>query len=113
MARFVILLEFILSTPAEVMFNKTDEAEFWIWSRSAVWLARPLTIRPMLVVAEGLRVGVCERTLLPSPVEVVTPVPPLATARVPDSEIAPEVADEGNKPVEPPEKVVTPVVEVR
>jgi hypothetical protein len=31
------------------------------------------------------RVGLFDRTTLPVPVDVVTPVPPLATAKVPDT----------------------------
>ena len=46
-------------------------------------------------------------------VPVVTPVPPLATANVPPRVIAPLVADAGVNPVVPPEKVETPVPEVR
>ena len=46
-------------------------------------------------------------------VAVVTPVPPLATASVPASVIAPLVADDGVNPVVPPPKVVTPVPEVK
>lgn len=52
-------------------------------------------------------VGLVESTLLPEPVEVVTPVPPLATFRVPASVTAPLVAVLGVRPVEPAEKVVT------
>ena len=59
-----------------------------------------------------VKVGDVERTLLPLPVEEVTPVPPLATAKVPARLIAPEVAEAGVSPVVPPAKVVTPVVEV-
>jgi hypothetical protein len=36
------------------------------------------------------RVGLVESTVLPEPVEVVTPVPPLATGRVP---LTPDVSD--------------------
>jgi hypothetical protein len=46
-------------------------------------------------------------------VAVVTPVPPLARANVPPRVIAPLVADDGVNPVVPPEKVETPVEEVR
>ena len=46
-------------------------------------------------------------------VEVVAPVPPLATTNVPASVIAPLVAAAGVNPVVPPAKVVTPVVDVR
>jgi len=59
------------------------------------------------------KVGEVERTTLPDPVEVVTPVPPLATARVPARVIAPPVAVLGVSPVVPPLNVVTvvPVVD--
>jgi len=59
------------------------------------------------------KVGEVERTRLPDPVEVVTPVPPLATARVPARVIAPPVAVLGVSPVVPPLNVVTvvPVVD--
>jgi hypothetical protein len=53
------------------------------------------------------KVGLVESTLLPDPVEVVTPVPPLATAKVPARVIAPEVAVFGVRPVVPPLNVVT------
>ena len=53
-------------------------------------------------------VGKLERTTEPAPVEVVTPVPPLATANVPDNVTAPLVALDGVNPVVPPLKVVTP-----
>jgi len=46
-------------------------------------------------------VGVVDNTVLPEPVDVVTPVPPLATANVPAKVIAPEVAKVGVKPVVP------------
>ena len=46
-------------------------------------------------------------TTLPVPVEVVTPVPPLATANVPAKVTAPEVAVDGVNPVVPAENVVT------
>ena len=48
-------------------------------------------------------VGLVERTLLPEPVLVVTPVPPLATASVPANVIVPDVV------IGPP-LVVRPVV---
>jgi hypothetical protein len=46
-------------------------------------------------------------------VPVVAPVPPLATDNVPPSVIAPLVADDGVNPVVPPEKVETPVPDVK
>jgi hypothetical protein len=55
------------------------------------------------------RVGLVDSTLLPVPVLVVTPVPPLATANVPASVTAPEVAVLGVRPVVPALKVVTPI----
>ena len=56
-------------------------------------------------------VGDVERTFDPEPVEVVTPVPPFATASVPANVIAPVVAVLGVKPVEPAENEVTPPVD--
>ena len=53
-------------------------------------------------------VGKLERTTEPAPVEVVTPVPPLATANVPPKVIAPLVAVFGVRPVVPALKVETP-----
>jgi hypothetical protein len=47
------------------------------------------------------KVGLVLRTTLPDPVLVVTPVPPLATARVPLKVIAPVVAEAGVRPVVP------------
>ena len=46
-------------------------------------------------------VGLVLRTLFPEPVDVVTPVPPLATASVPATVTTPVVAVEGVKPVVP------------
>ena len=77
---------------------------------------RPVTlvITPLAGVPSAgvTSVGDVERTVDPLPVELVTPVPPLATARVPASVIAPDVADAGVSPVVPPANVVTPVVDV-
>lgn len=53
-------------------------------------------------------VGEFDNTVLPVPVEVVTPVPPLATAKVPATVTAPEVAVAGVKPVDPKLMVDTP-----
>ena len=50
-------------------------------------------------------------TTLFAPDEVVTPVPPLATANVPASVIAPVVAVLGVRPVDPAENDVTPPVD--
>jgi hypothetical protein len=52
-------------------------------------------------------VGLVDKTTLPVPVEVVTPVPPLATFNVPARVTTPLVAVEGVKPVVPAENVVT------
>jgi hypothetical protein len=59
------------------------------------------------------KVGLVESTLAPEPVEVVTPVPPLATSNFPARVIAPPVAVLGVSPVAPPLNVVTvvPVVD--
>jgi len=54
------------------------------------------------------RVGLVDNTLLPEPVLLVTPVPPLATASVPATVTAPDVAVLGVRPVDPNEIVVTP-----
>jgi hypothetical protein len=53
-------------------------------------------------------VGLVDNTFEPEPVDVVTPVPPFATARVPANVIAPAVAVDGVSPVVPPLNVVTP-----
>lgn len=55
-------------------------------------------------------VGEFDNTTFPEPVDVVTPVPPLATAKVPATVTAPEVAVEGVRPVEPKLIVDTPSV---
>jgi hypothetical protein len=60
-----------------------------------------------------VKVGDALSTLLPLPVEVVTPVPPFAVSKVPPKVIAPDVADAGVSPVVPPETVVTPFVLVK
>ena len=51
------------------------------------------------------------KTTLLAPVDTVTPVPPLATASVPASVIAPVVALLGVRPVLPAENDVTPPVD--
>lgn len=56
-------------------------------------------------------VGLVDSTLLPDPVLVVTPVPPLATAKVPATLTAPLVAVLGVSPVEPKLIVVTLAVD--
>jgi len=53
-------------------------------------------------------VGLADKTTEVVPVDVVTPVPPLATFSVPAKVIAPVVAVFGVKPVEPAENVDTP-----
>lgn len=52
-------------------------------------------------------VGDVDKTTDPEPVEDVTPVPPLATASVPATVTAPEVAVDGVKPVVPKDIVLT------
>jgi hypothetical protein len=52
-------------------------------------------------------VGDVESTTDPDPVDVVTPVPPLATFRVPDKTTLPD-PEAGVNPVVPPLNVVTP-----
>jgi hypothetical protein len=54
-----------------------------------------------------LMVGDVERTLLPDPVLLVTPVPPLATASVPATVTAPVDGVDGRRPVEPKSIVAT------
>jgi hypothetical protein len=53
--------------------------------------------------------GDVDNTTDPEPVDVVTPVPPLATFSVPARVTAPDVALDGEKPVVPALNVVTPV----
>ena len=55
-----------------------------------------------------VRVGLADNTTDPEPVDVVTPVPPLATFSVPAKVMAPVVAVEGVKPVDPAENDDTP-----
>ena len=66
---------------------------------------RPVTlvITPEVgVPSKGVTsVGLVLRTLLPEPVDVVTPVPPFATASVPATVTAPVVAVAGVRPVVP------------
>lgn len=59
-----------------------------------------------------VRAGEVARTTDPLPVEVVAPVPPLATARVPANVTAPVVAVDGVSPVEPALNDVTAPVDV-
>ena len=90
---------------------------FWLVSRvSAVvpadWMVSAVAEGLVTVVAVTVpvNVGDAERTLLPVPVLVVTPVPPLETANVPDNVTAPVVAVLGVNPVVPAENEVTPPV---
>jgi hypothetical protein len=77
-----------------------------------VLIGRPVAL--VRVADEGVpragvtSVGEVERTLLPLPVDVVTPVPPLATASVPATVMTPPVAADGVSPVVPKPIVVTP-----
>ena len=59
-----------------------------------------------------INVGEVLNTLLPLPVELVTPVPPFDTARVPESVTAPVLVVDGVSPVLPALKDVTPPVDV-
>ena len=53
-------------------------------------------------------VGLLDSTTFVVPVDVVTPVPPLATANVPATVTAPVVVVDGVRPVEPNEMELTP-----
>ena len=64
----------------------------------------------MAAVTVPVKVGDADNTLLPVPVEVVTPVPPLATPNVPDNVTPPVVAVLGVNPVVPALNDVTPDV---
>lgn len=63
----------------------------------------PLAIGNVPVV----RAEVDDAYTAPPEVNDVNPVPPLVVANVPAKVIAPAVADDGVKPVVPPENVVT------
>jgi hypothetical protein len=69
-----------------------------------------LFVPAVAVGARGVpvRVGDADNTTDPEPVDVVTPVPPLATFSVPAKVMAPVVAVEGVKPVDPAENDDTP-----
>ena len=71
---------------------------------------RAAAVDPLKAVPEVLtdsngavRTALVDKTVEPEPVEVVVPVPPLATASVPARVTAPVVADDGVKPVVPAE----------
>jgi hypothetical protein len=72
----------------------------------------------LAVVSVPVNVGEADNTTEPEPVDVVTPVPPLATARVPDRVTVPELVigpPENVRPVVPPDactEVTVPVVGV-
>ena len=68
-----------------------------------------LVITPLAGVPRAgvTSVGLVDKTVLPVPVDDVTPVPPFATAKVPAKVTAPEVAVDGVRPVVPPENVFT------
>ena len=59
-----------------------------------------------------INVGEVFNTLEPVPVDVITPVPPFATANVPANVTTPLVAVEGVNPVVPPLNVDTPAIPV-
>ena len=77
----------------------------------------PVVIDPVALIAPDalivaalkvpVKVGLAESTTLPVPVEVVTPVPPFATFKVPLKTTLPD-PEAGVKPVVPPLNVVTP-----
>lgn len=71
------------------------------------WALVPAVTLLVVEISAPFRVGPMLRTTEPVPVAVVTPVPPFATARVPERVIAPDVADDGISPVVPPLNVVT------
>jgi hypothetical protein len=74
-------------------------------------LPLPVTAPDAVIAAAEIvpvKVGEADNTVLPVPVEVVTPVPPLATAKVPATVTAPDVAVLGVKPVEPKDIDSTP-----
>ena len=96
-------------------------AELGVARKVATPVARPdtpvLIGRPVALVrvaelgvpkAGVTSVGEVLRTTLPLPVEVVTPVPPLATASVPATVMTPPVAVDGVSPVVPKLTEVTP-----
>ena len=94
-----------------------DAAVVVMTFRSAVRGAAPCPLLPAETEAArdtiaAVRVGAVERTTDPVPVDVVTPVPPFATCRVPPSTIDPEVAEAGVSPVVPPENEATALVHV-
>ena len=72
----------------------------------------PVMVPLAVIVAAAsvpVNVGDADRTLLPEPVLVVTPVPPFATANVPATVTAPVVAVDGVRPVVPKVIDVTPL----
>jgi hypothetical protein len=70
----------------------------------------PLKLAPPPPIVGVVNEGEVPNTLAPLPVDVVTPVPPLATAKVPATVTAPVVAVAGVKPVEPKVIEVTAAV---
>jgi hypothetical protein len=75
------------------------------------YLSCKVLINPALKKRTALAVeekGTTKGTLF-APLDVVTPVPPLATFRVPAKVTAPDVALDGVNPVVPALNVVTPV----
>ena len=73
----------------------------------------PYTTPYWVNAADEAIVPAAVKAKTPPEVPVVIPVPPLATTKVPAKDTAPDVAVFGVRPVAFPEKVVTPVVEVR
>jgi hypothetical protein len=100
------LIRFALEGVARKVATPVPNPETPVLIGNPVQLVRvPLVGVPSTGVT---RVGEVERTLFPEPVLVVTPVPPLATAKVPDRVTTPVVAVLGVKPVVPALNEVTP-----
>ena len=104
----------VTNAPAEPTATPKAVATLVPSPDTPVDIGRP--VQEVKVPEEGVpktgvtKVGDVLNTLLPEPVDVVTPVPPLATAKVPATVTAPEVAVAGVNPVDPKLIVLTAVV---
>ena len=120
----------ILTVPADELLLNVKVAPFtnvvalgswkvWLVDPVINWYCVEATVKTVVAPAEGVLVKptkklfavtlafASRKTTELAPLDAVTPVPPLATFRVPDNVIAPDVAELGNSPVVPPLNVVT------
>jgi hypothetical protein len=95
-----------LTEPAKVAFCEVSSVNAVVPALCKTRLVAEALVNWLIVGV--VIVGLVDRTTLPEPVDVVTPVPPFATASVPARVTAPVVAVLGVSPVVPALNDVTP-----